>query len=365
MSTPTPDAWLQLRGVKKSFAQGRKQPSVPVLKGLDLEVRQGECLVLLGASGSGKTTTLRLLAGFEQAEAGSIHCGGRLWDAAVPPDKRGVAMVFQEAALYPHLNVLGNLEFGLGKITGETAQVLSEVVAYTGIGAWMQRRPEQLSGGEKQRVSLARALSRNRPLLLCDEPLSQLDVASRTELRRMIRDWQRRKGLTVVYVTHDQAEAMALADRLAILKDGRVLECASPEELYARPEHLATAQFLGSPGINVFETRQEEGEWRMPWGEGVAAGQANVGIRPEHWKVARAEEGFAVTVIEREYAGHETVYTLACAAPGNCELRWRTGESGYALGESLRLAVDWSRALFFQRDAGSGDPAYNKKAALQ
>ncbi len=351
MSGLTPEPWLQLRGVQKSFPRHRKDPPQPVLRGLDLEIAKGECLVLLGASGSGKTTTLRLLAGFEQPDAGSIHCEGRLWDKTMPPEKRGVAMVFQEAALYPHLNVRGNLEFGLGKITGKTAEVLNEVIAHTGIGTWMDKRPDQLSGGEKQRVSLARALSRDRPLLLCDEPLSQLDMASRTELRRMLRDWQQRRRLTLVYVTHDQTEAMALADRLAILSDGRVLECAASQELYLNPQHLATAQLLGSPSINIFTSKPHMCSLNMENESRLSPGRTSC-FRAEDLRVAAPGEGMLVTVIQREFGGHETVYTLKTVSPEGVELRWRSAEHSYAVGDSLRIAIIPGKSLEFASDTG-------------
>src|SRR6185436_13697096 len=235
-------AGIELRGVSRVFPGGGKG-----VDGLDLEVREGELLVLVGPSGSGKTTTLRVVAGLEEGTSGSVWIGGREV-TKLPPRERNVAMVFQGLGLYEHLSVEENLGFGLkarGQGTGdrrqETGDKVAKIAAQLEIRHLLARRPGELSGGEQQRVALGRALVRQPAALLLDEPLSSLDPPLRSELRRLLRELQRRLKVTTVYVTHDQGEAMALGERIAVIRDGKIEQVGTPAEIYDEPRNRFVA----------------------------------------------------------------------------------------------------------------------------
>jgi ABC-type Fe3+/spermidine/putrescine transport system ATPase subunit len=260
---------IEIKGVGKSFGKTR------VLEDIDLRVEPGEFFCLLGPSGCGKTTLLRLIAGLEKPDGGSIRIGGKDM-AGEPPHRRGCAMVFQNYALWPHLSVGENIVYGLevqGRPKAEIENKLGEMLKAYQLEGLRHRMPHQLSGGQQQRVALARAMAVGPAALLMDEPLSNLDAALRKTLRRDLLDFHRSAGNTIVYVTHDQEEALALSDRIALLMNGRLVETGKPLELYARPRHLETALFLGD--INVFRgaaaSRFKEG----PGGETLC-------IRPEN-----------------------------------------------------------------------------------
>jgi ABC-type Fe3+/spermidine/putrescine transport system ATPase subunit len=273
---------IEIKGVSKSFGPVR------VLEDIGLRVEAGEFFCLLGPSGCGKTTLLRLVAGLERPDAGSIHVGGKDVTAA-PPHLRGCAMVFQSYALWPHLTVAENITYGLSvqkRPAAEIAEVLAASLETYRLQGLEARLPHQLSGGQQQRVALARAMAMNPSAVLMDEPLSNLDAALRKSLRRDLLDFHHRTGNTVVYVTHDQEEALALSDRIALLMGGRVIECGSPRELYARPAHLETALFLGD--MNAFRRGRREGgrvhfgAWSAAPGPGAPAGADTLCLRPEH-----------------------------------------------------------------------------------
>jgi ABC-type sugar transport system ATPase subunit len=238
---------VRLQGVVKRHGE------TTVLHGVDLEIRAGEFFVLLGPSGSGKTTTLRILAGLESVSAGQVFMDGQDVTGA-EPGERDVAMVFQSYALYPHMTVAENIGFPLkmvGTPRDAIARSVADAAARVSIGHLLQRRPGQLSGGQQQRVALARAIVRQPKLFLLDEPLSNLDAKLRLETRLELKQLQRALGVTSVYVTHDQEEAMTLADRVAVFMDGRIVQVTTPREIYSRPAHVSVAGFIGTPPMNL------------------------------------------------------------------------------------------------------------------
>ena len=266
-----------------------------LLDRLSLSVAPGESLALLGPSGCGKTTTLRLLAGLDPASAGRIVLDGE--DVTQrPAGQRQVAMVFQSYALYPHLSVLGNLELGLevrGVAPAERRQRIAEVLALLQLEGLELRRPAQLSGGQRQRVALARALLRQPRLMLLDEPMSNLDAQLRDQLRPELRALLHRAGHPVIHVTHDQQEAMGLADRIAVLNGGVLQQVGTPQELYHRPANLFVARFLGRPGINLL----------------AAEVGVQLGIRPEHIRLVESG-GLPARLLRREWQGAQQLLWL-------------------------------------------------------
>ena len=266
-----------------------------LLDGLNLSVAPGESLALLGPSGCGKTTTLRLLAGLDPVSGGRIRLDGQDVTHS-PAGERQVAMVFQSYALYPHLSVLANLELGLEvrRVPApERRQRIAEVLALLQLEGLERRRPAQLSGGQRQRVALARALLRQPRLMLLDEPMSNLDAQLRDQLRPELRALLRRAGHPVIHVTHDQQEAMGLADRIAVLEGGVLQQVGTPQELYHRPANLFVARFLGRPGINLL------------------AGEAGVqlGIRPEQLRLVESG-GLPARLLRREWQGSQQLLWL-------------------------------------------------------
>ena len=232
---------LTVRNVRKAFGEHN------VIAGIDLEVQEGELVALLGPSGSGKTTMLRLIAGFEDADAGEIRLGNRIVvhdGISVPPERRKIGMVFQDYALFPHLSVRENVAFGLPRSRRRDGRV-REVLERVGLGPWIDQMPHLLSGGQQQRVALARALAPNPSIVLMDEPFSNLDPALRGQVRADVRRILQDAGVTAVLVTHDQEEALSIADRIAVLFDGRIVQIATPEDLYQRPISREVAAFIG------------------------------------------------------------------------------------------------------------------------
>jgi len=283
-------ATLALQGLRKSFGD------VEVLHGIDLELADGEMLVIVGASGCGKSTLLRLVAGLERPTAGRVIVGGRDVTTA-DPSERDMAMVFQNYALYPHMSVFDNMAYGLrirGLGRADIRQRVDEAAGLLGLGALLERRPRQLSGGQRQRVAMGRAIVRHPKLFLFDEPLSNLDAKLRLSMRAEIRRLQRRLGVTSLYVTHDQVEAMTLGDRLLVLHQGRPAQLATPMEVFARPADTYVAGFIGAPTMNFLPAvlasggtaaRLEAGPL-LGFADGRRAGAdghpLTIGIRPEH-----------------------------------------------------------------------------------
>ena len=238
---------IQLKNVIKRYGQ------VEVVHGVDLDIEEGEFVVLLGPSGCGKTTTLRMVAGLEDVSDGELSIGGAVVND-VAPKNRGVAMVFQNYALYPHMTVRKNMEFALRPMKLDASEVerrIADTAEILGLGDLLERRPSQLSGGQRQRVAMGRAMVRTPDVFLFDEPLSNLDAKLRTQVRWEIGKLHKRLGTTVLYVTHDQVEAMTLADKIVIMRDGYIEQVGSPEEVFAHPRNTFVATFIGSPAMNM------------------------------------------------------------------------------------------------------------------
>ncbi len=285
---------------------------------ISFEAAVGKLLVLLGPSGCGKSTTLRLIAGLEAVDGGRIAIGGR--DVTtLPPARRGISMVFQSYALFPHLDVAENILFGLKvrKVpAAERSRRLARVVQLLGLAQLLARKPSQLSGGQQQRVALGRALIAETPVCLMDEPLSNLDAQLRAEMRREIRGLQQQLGITMVYVTHDQTEAMSMADQVILLRDGRIEQDATPGELYARPATAFAARFIGTPPMNVLTLADGRDGAVVAGTEGpaVTPGKGEgllLGVRPEDIVLAPVG-GVAVRIIAVEYLGADSI--IVCAA---------------------------------------------------
>ena len=295
----------------------------PAVDALDLQVADGEFLVLVGPSGCGKSTSLRMLAGLEEIDGGSVLIGDR--DVSeLPPKERDIAMVFQNYALYPHMTVEENMGFAL-KLAGvgrsEVKARVAEAAGILDLEALVGRRPKALSGGQRQRVAMGRAIVRDPQVFLMDEPLSNLDAKLRVQTRTQIAALVKRLGTTTVYVTHDQVEAMTMGDRVAVLKDGVLQQCASPSELYDRPANAFVAGFIGSPAMNIVTGDAVEGGVRL--GEAVvpvprhqldaaarSSGRVTVGFRPESLERAAPGEGLPVVVNVVEQLGSDAyLYT--------------------------------------------------------
>ena len=306
-------ALVRLEGVGKTYPNGHV-----AAKGLDLEIRDGEFMVLVGPSGCGKSTALRMIAGLETPTSGLILIGDR--DVtALPPQDRDIAMVFQTYALYPHMTVGENLAFGL-RMRGTQPQIIQQRVTEAsralGLEPVLGRRPAQLSGGQRQRVALGRAIVREPKVFLFDEPLSNLDAKLRVETRAELARLHRRLGATVVYVTHDQEEAMTLGSRVAVMRDGFLQQVAPPMELYRRPANRFVAEFVGSPGMNFLPAGTIAGTGSQP-------GSATLGVRPHDLTIVNQGAGDVdawVDVVESR--GSEQLVYLRIGATGEgTELR--------------------------------------------
>ena len=304
----------------KLNALGKRFGSRWILRDLNLEIEDGECVALLGPSGCGKSTALRLIAGLEQADEGSIELEGRCLDA-IPAERRRIGMVFQSYALFPHLSVRENLELGL-RIRGmkpvERRERIDAVLETVQLSQQAERRPQQLSGGQRQRVALGRALLRNPSLYLLDEPMSNLDAQLRDELRPELRRLILQGPQPVIYVTHDQQEAMALADRIAVLRNGRIEQIGTPQELYHRPATRFVAGFIGRPQINWL-TRTDG---------------SRIGVRPEHLRID--EHGLRCRIVGREWLGASQLLLIDSEAGALRMLMpadWQPGQD---------LGVSWS-----------------------
>ena len=332
---------IRLSGLTKSFG-----PEIVALKDLDLDIPRGEFFTLLGPSGCGKTTLLRIIAGLEDATAGEVEIGGRSV-TRVPPHKRSVNTVFQSYALFAHLNVHDNIGFGLrmrGCKKPDIAERVRETAAFIKIDELLDRRIEQLSGGQRQRVALARALINEPEVLLLDEPLSALDAGLRGELQIELLRIQERLGMTFVFVTHDQQEAMVMSDRIAVLKDGRIQQVGTPQDLYERPDNLFVARFMGHSNLFPIREHAEDG---IRTDIGRIAGRFDPGthilIRAETLTVtaqgATNDNGLSARIAARIYRGSVAEYTLEC---GKSELVARCSNRGqgmFAVGDTVTVTI--------------------------
>ena len=318
----------------------RRVQQQTLLQGLSLEVAPGEILALLGPSGCGKSTTLRLIAGLDRASSGEIRLGGKAI-THLPPAQRQVAMVFQSYALFPHLSVERNLSLGMelrGVPRSEILREVEQVLGLLQLEGLRLRRPAELSGGQRQRVALARALLRKPALFLLDEPMSNLDAQLREDLRGELRTLLHSTGVPVVYVTHDQHEAMGLADRIAVLRDGQLQQIGTAEALYNRPANRFVASFLGNPTINLIDTPQQQ-----------------LGLRPERLELAASESdpgpGWSAlegTVSHREWLGDRVITHVNCPGQGTLKV---VGDSASTDG-TVQLRWRQSDELRFERESG-------------
>ena len=352
-------AALEIQGLCKSFGTTR------VLRQIDLSVNDGEMLVIVGASGCGKSTLLRLVAGLETPTEGRISIGGR--DVtALDPSERDIAMVFQNYALYPHMSVFDNMAYGLrirGLSRGEITRKVDEAAALLGLEALLARKPRQLSGGQRQRAAMGRAIVRDPKLFLFDEPLSNLDAKLRVQMRAEIRKLQRRLGVTSLYVTHDQVEAMTLGDRLLILHEGRPAQLATPMDVFEHPADTYVAGFVGSPTMNFLPGRlvNEGRAVRLQAGPIIpltgrwGGGAVTLGLRPEH--LTLGAHGFALTVDLIEPLGSEALIHGRVAGRDADTVVVKVS-GAVRPGETVTVAVEAESAHVF--DAATGqriDPA--------
>jgi iron(III) transport system ATP-binding protein len=300
---------ILLEGVSKSFAGTR------AVREVSLGIERGELMAVLGPSGCGKTTLLRLIAGFEAPDGGSVTVGDETVagpGTLVPPEKRRVGMVFQDFALFPHLTVEANVAFGLStRPRDERAELTRRTLELVGLQHKTRRHPHELSGGERQRVALARALAPEPEVVLLDEPFSSLDATLRADLRREVELILRDAEATALLVTHDQEEALSLADRLAVMREGRIVQVGAPEEVYGRPASRWAAQFVGE--VNVLAGVAREGGVETELGRfdlrAPATGTVHVAVRPEQLELSARHDGNA-EVVSREFRGHDVLYRL-------------------------------------------------------
>jgi iron(III) transport system ATP-binding protein len=341
---------IRLSGVAKSFGK------VEAVKDLNLEVSEGKILVLLGPSGCGKTTVLRLLAGFESPDVGEIEISGRPVAGRgtnVPAEKRRVGMVFQDYALFPHLSVAKNIAYGLKAILRgkKRDRRVAEVLSLARLNGLEDRMPHELSGGQQQRVALARALAPEPEVVLLDEPFSNLDAALRTQVRTEMREILKLVGATAVFVTHDQGEALSLADEIAVMFDGSIVQVAQPEEIYHRPATREVAEFVGE--ANFVSGTAEDGQLRCALGNvptcGDCAGNVEAMLRPEALHLRPLPEGeeseVGATVIAQEFYGHDQLIKLRLdSGPVLCS---RLGAGpGFRAGERVSVEAHGTAVVF-------------------
>ena len=343
-------ASVSFSNVGKSFG------ATPVLHGISLEILDGEFMVLVGPSGCGKSTLLRMLAGLEDISAGSIAIDARVVNDLDSKD-RDIAMVFQSYALYPHMTVGENMGFSL-RLRNDAKELIAQRVAQTAkilnLGPYLERYPRELSGGQRQRVAMGRAIVRDPKVFLFDEPLSNLDAKLRVAMRAEIKALHQRLKTTTVYVTHDQVEAMTMADRIAVMNDGRIEQLGEPLALYDKPANLFVAQFIGSPAMNIFEgifksNAVEALGARWPTNAKTDEGRkVNYGVRPEHLVVGGSGISAEVVVVEPMGAETELVVKVADASL----VVTAHGRSDAKPGDAIKLAPDAASVHLF--DAASG-----------
>ncbi len=344
-------ATVDIRDVRKAFG------STKILHGVSVAIEDGQFVVLVGPSGCGKSTLLRMLAGLENITGGEIAIGGRVVNN-VPPKDRDIAMVFQNYALYPHMTVFQNMAFSM-KLAGAPKEVMEREVQKAakilGLEQLLHRFPRQLSGGQRQRVAMGRAIVRNPQVFLFDEPLSNLDAKLRVQMRSEIKELHQRLKVTTVYVTHDQIEAMTMADLIVVMNHGRIEQAGAPLELYDRPANTFVAGFIGSPAMNMMEGRIEGGAFRGPGGVAwplppgaPASGEVIYGIRPEHLRLDPTGLPASVHVIEPTGSETQVVMHLGDASVIGAFRERITARPG----ETLPVSPDTSLVHLFDKATG-------------
>jgi multiple sugar transport system ATP-binding protein len=343
---------ISLRGLHKTFG------TTHVVRDLNLDIADQEFLVLLGPSGCGKTTTMRMVAGLEQASHGEIAFDGKRINE-IPTQQRDVAMVFQNYGLYPHMTVAENIAYPLklrGVSTADREAAVRKAAGRVELGPYLHRRPRELSGGQRQRVALARSIVRTPKVFLMDEPLSNLDAKLRVAMRAEIKHLAYELQVTTVYVTHDQVEAMTLANRVAIMKDGVIMQLASPEEIYNDPVNLYVAGFIGSPAMNLLAVNAQGGAVTAENGVPIKVtaprqGALTMGIRAEDMQMVSIEEAnFSAEIYAFELMGDSTMITFkfgqaGVAVKGDKNLRLK-------FGDRVGVRIDPSRLYWFENESG-------------
>jgi len=341
---------IKLNAVEKWFGD------VQVIKGVDLEINDGEFIVFVGPSGCGKSTLLRMIGGLEDISRGTLDIDGKNVSNQ-PPSQRGLSMVFQSYALYPHMSVRDNMGFSLKTAGASTAEIDGKVNAVAEtlkLTDYLHRRPKELSGGQRQRVAIGRSIVRDPTAFLFDEPLSNLDAALRVEMRYEISKLHKSLAATMVYVTHDQVEAMTLADRIVVLDAGKIIQVGSPKELYNRPANVFVAQFIGSPKMNIIPCNVDGKTFQLAGGRGgvydaVSGDAVQLGIRAEHTVLVKAGDGQCDGKVEVvEYLGADTFILLDCGELGQMSVRV-AGETDLKLAQTVGLQFINSHTHFFDR----------------
>ncbi|MEM6637277.1 MAG: sn-glycerol-3-phosphate ABC transporter ATP-binding protein UgpC [Pseudomonadota bacterium] len=341
---------INLGSVEKWFGD------LQVIKGIDLEITNGEFVVFVGPSGCGKSTLLRMIGGLEEISRGQLTINERDVTSD-PPSKRGLTMVFQSYALYPHMSVRDNMGFSLktaGAPKSEIEDKVNDAARILKLEPFLDRRPKALSGGQRQRVAIGRSIVRDPTAFLFDEPLSNLDAALRVEMRYEIAKLHQNLGATMIYVTHDQVEAMTLADRIVVLEGGQIAQVGSPRELYEHPGNLFVAQFIGSPKMNVMPCQTSGDGFTLAGGRGGAFGgprpAVSLGIRPEHIEIGPSGSGQCdATVDVLEYLGADTYVIADAGENGQITIR-ADGTSALQSGEAVGLTFPQENLHFFDAE---------------
>jgi multiple sugar transport system ATP-binding protein len=356
---------LELDAVRKSYG------TVETVRGVDLTVKTGEFIVIVGPSGCGKSTLLRMIAGLESITDGEVRINGKRVNEVRPKD-RDIAMVFQSYALYPHMTVEENMGFALKLKKAPRAEIAEKVHAAAeilGLTPYLQRFPRELSGGQRQRVAIGRSIVRDPLIFLFDEPLSNLDAKMRVQMRVEIKTLHQRLGNTMVYVTHDQIEAMTMADRIVAMRDGHILQIGTPLEMYDEPNNIFIAQFIGSPAMNIFSGQVgggyftgAEGTRFVLHGRAVTASfdHVSVGVRPEYLHIApEGSEGIAGTILLVEPTGTDTILTVETPLGRLVVLRREELSDGVELGSKRvrRIYAPGERLVLQPQQVRLFDPA--------
>jgi|SRR5271166_4539668 len=367
------DGSVSIKKLVKTYVDDRGRPTFTAVKNIDLDIQEGEFMVLVGPSGCGKSTTLRMVAGLEKISDGTIEIGGRVVNDMEPKD-RGIAIVFQNYALYPHMTIFNNMAFGL-QLAKKKKDFISETVSRTakalGMEAMLERKPQALSGGQRQRVALGRAIVRSPKVFLFDEPLSNLDAKMRVQMRSEISRLHSQLGSTMIYVTHDQVEAMTMGDRICVMRDGKIMQVADPLTLYRKPENVFVAGFIGSPPMNLLKGKVDQRDGLLSFTENADQNVLSIplrgrlknlasryvgknvifGIRPEHLSDNVKDQSHVPIASQVEIAepmGSESLVYLK-AGTGNLIARI-PGEHLYHLGEALTVQLNLEKAHLFDAE---------------